>query len=170
MSADTHSSSTREAVLEHCFLAAVLRILWLRHAKHGAPAPEVLRAEVDAHGYDVVVGVGQVTRHIQLKSSVLGGRASEKQINARLCAKPSGCVVWMVFEPETLDFSEFRYLGAGPGEPLEDISHYKRSKRATPTTEGGKPDRPNTFVVRKSQFQALKTAEQLVEALFGPAT
>lgn len=57
-------SSLRESILEHTFLGALGRELWAR----GRYSVEVLRAEVDRAGYDVVITVDDQTRYIQLKA------------------------------------------------------------------------------------------------------
>jgi len=63
--AQTHHFVLREKLLEHLFLSELLRPLW----RQGRRDMEVLRAEVDGAGYDLVVECNGVLRHIQLKSS-----------------------------------------------------------------------------------------------------
>lgn len=58
-------SSAREKVLEHLFVGDLLRCLWRR----GIRNMEVLRAEVDMGGYDLVLEANRVLRYVQLKSS-----------------------------------------------------------------------------------------------------
>ena len=53
---------------------------------------EILRAEVDAAGYDVVATVRETTRHIQLKAMVVGGSARSWPIGLALSKKASGCM------------------------------------------------------------------------------
>ena len=48
-------SSAREKVLEHLFVGELLRCLWRR----GIRNMEVLRAEVDMGGYDLVMAVAR---------------------------------------------------------------------------------------------------------------
>ncbi len=54
-------SSLREKVLEHLFVGDLLRCLW----RKGARDIELLRAEVDAGGFDLVLDCNGVQRHIQ---------------------------------------------------------------------------------------------------------
>jgi len=63
--AHNDQSSFREKVLEHLFVADLLRYLWQR----GITDAEILTAEVDNAGYDLVVDCNQKIRHIQLKAS-----------------------------------------------------------------------------------------------------
>ena len=74
-------SSCLEKVLEHRFVAELTTCLWLA----GCRDVEVLRSEVDAHGYDLVVEARGILRHIQLKSMVRGGQeaACDYQFSAR---------------------------------------------------------------------------------------
>ncbi|PYI84329.1 MAG: hypothetical protein DMF09_08350, partial [Verrucomicrobia bacterium] len=58
-----------EAILKHAFLWRLYSELWQRQ-----PNTKVLvfESEIDDSGFDVVVSVGTYTRHIQLKSSMVG--------------------------------------------------------------------------------------------------
>jgi hypothetical protein len=60
-------SSLREKLLEHVFIGELLRCLW----RSGRRDIEVLRAEIDASGYDLVLECNGVLRHVQFKSSSL---------------------------------------------------------------------------------------------------
>ena len=57
------SSSHREKVVEHVFLGELLRHLWVARIA----GVQVLKPEVDASGYDLVLSLGKVIRHVQLK-------------------------------------------------------------------------------------------------------
>ena len=65
-------SGLREKVIEHLFVGDLLRCLWRR----GSRDIEVLRAEVDRAGYDLVLESNGVLRQVQLKASYLGARTS----------------------------------------------------------------------------------------------
>jgi hypothetical protein len=58
-------SSLREKVLEHVFVGELLQCLWRARRRD----VEVLRAETDASGYDLVLECNDVLRHVQFKSS-----------------------------------------------------------------------------------------------------
>lgn len=106
---DAHSrySSSREKVLEHLFISELLRTLWCM----GVHDAEVLRSEVDGNGYDLAIECNSVLPHVRLKSSRREGKASRQNINAGIVKKPSGCVIWIMFDEPTLALGPFRWLG-----------------------------------------------------------
>lgn len=106
-------SSAREKVLEHLFVGELLRCLWRR----GIRNMEVLRAEVDMGGYDLVLEANKVLRYVQLKSSHRTSATANVPVNVNLEGKPGGCVVWMKFDPETVELGPYLWFGAKPGEP-----------------------------------------------------
>jgi hypothetical protein len=94
----THST-LRERIVEHVFVGDVLRTLWRR----GVTDVEILRPEFDAHGYDVVMSRGAIVRHVQLKTQAAG----KVSVGRALAEKPSGCVVWIGLNKETLELGPF---------------------------------------------------------------
>ena len=92
-------SSLRESILEHTFLGALGRELWGR----GYYSVEVLRAEVDRAGYDVVITVDDHTRYIQLKGLSTGATTREWSVSKLLGRKPGGCVIVVVVDRYTLE-------------------------------------------------------------------
>lgn len=105
-------SSLREKIVEHVFVGEALRSLWRR----GVFDVEVLRSEFDAYGYDLVMGRGEVVRHIQFKTGVRI-KPSRVSISSALAKKPSGCVIWIQVD-NGLDMRRFWWFGGQPGEPL----------------------------------------------------
>src|SRR5438309_11941681 len=83
--------NTVEKLIEHLFLAELLQECWFRRRR----LVEVLRAEVDAAGYDLILESEGVIRHVQLKASRKGARTSRQTINARLQNRQGGCIVWV---------------------------------------------------------------------------
>ncbi len=55
---DSLHSSRRENLVEHVFIGEVMRNLWCA----GVHEVDILRAETDASGYDIVIEVGSVSR------------------------------------------------------------------------------------------------------------
>lgn len=161
-SADTLFSSYRERLIEHLFVGEVLRYLWLA----GVPQVEVLRSEVDGAGYDVVFECQSIVRHVQLKAARLGGRRASVGVNINLAAKPGGCVVWLYFNPETLNLGPFFWFGNGPGRPLPALASFKVGKHTKGDAAGRKAERPNVRVVPKGRFERIETVADLVERLF----
>lgn len=156
-------SSLREKILEHLFIGEVLKSLWKKNIRD----IEVLKAEVDSGGYDVVISSSGIIRHIQLKASYMGASTSSQKVQLSLGSKQSGCVIWMQFDPDTLDLGPFFWFGGEPGQPLEDISGKKVAKHTKGNAEGVKLERPNLRVLKKADFTMLVTIEDVVSRLFG---
>lgn len=151
-------SRTVEKLVEHLFLAEVLQECWFRRRE----IVEVLHAEVDAAGYDLVLQTGSRTRHIQLKASRQGGSTQRQTISAKLPDRAGGCVVWITYavdEAESRAKLSYRW--------------WDSEVKALPKTPGVNPRtrkvRPNTAVLKKSDFDLLgDDVSSLVDRLFGP--
>lgn len=161
MKANFQRSSHRERLIEHLFVGELLKFAWLRNIN----GLEIARPEVDDLGYDLIVELGVVTRHIQLKTSV--GKAARQTVHVALGKKASGCVLWIKLNAETLDLGPFLFFGGEPGEPLPDMSNLKTARRTTPNSKGDKPERNHHRVVPKASFRSLSSSEEVFEALFG---
>lgn len=151
----SRESNTVERLIEHLFLAELLQECWFRRRQ----LVEVLRAEVDSAGYDLVLESSDVIRHVQLKASGRGSRTSQQTINVRLRDRLGGCIIWVFYEvdPESGRAKlTYRYREA---ESLPD-------RRGRHTRGGGA--RENTRVVRKGEFRAVADIAALVDLLFGP--
>jgi hypothetical protein len=155
----THSV-LRGRIVEHIFVGEILRRLWLRRITN----VEVLRSEFDAHGYDIVMSRGDIVRHIQLKTQA-GGKIS---VSRSLSEKPSGCVIWITLNRETLDMPSFRWFGGEPGNPLPDISSFRSPKRPTHNAQRERPERKNHVAVKPSDFSKPKSLDEIIVCLFGP--
>ena len=151
-------SSLREKVLEHLFVGDLLRCLW----RKGARDIELLRTEVDAGGYDLVLDCNSVQRHIQLKASHTAAKTRRVPVNSRLSAKPSGCVVWVIFDADSMQLGPFYWLGGAPGEPLPSLGD-----RIGRHTRGRKAERPSIRVLARKRFTKVETMDGLVQALIG---
>lgn len=163
--ADFRFSSYRERVLEHQLVGEILRDLWMRRAY----AVEVLRSEVDAAGYDVVLEHQSVVRHIQLKATRAGGRRASVGINIKLRDKPSGCVIWFHFVPDTMrPTGPFYWLGGPPGTRLPDLGK-KLGRHTKGDSTGHKALRENIRDMPKSGFDLVRTIPELTTRLFDVA-
>lgn len=161
---DIFHSSRREKLVEHVFVGEVLRYLW----RAGVHEVDVLRAETDAGGYDIVIEVGSVARHIQLKSSTLGSKTSRQKINVSLGTKQSGCVVWVMFDSSTIELGPFLWFGGKPGKPLPNIMGFPIAKHTKGNAKGEKAERKNIRVLNKGQFEKIESISGVIEELFGP--
>jgi hypothetical protein len=155
-------SRLREKVLEHLFVGDLLRCLW----RLGRRDIELLRAEVDYAGYDLVLECNGYVRHIQLKSSHRKSAARTVNAHIGLAQKPSACIIWIRFDPSTMELGPFLWFGAEPGRPVSSLGdRLARHTRADHT--GTKGFRPNLRVIKKSSFRELSTIDQVARVLFG---
>lgn len=156
------NSTLRERIVEHVFVGEALRRLWQRDVTD----VEVLRSEFDAGGYDLVMSLRKIVRHIQFKTTVVGGKATSTKISLKLLEKPSGCVVWIIVTSK-LELQSYLWFGGSPGNPLPDILGMKPAKHTKANAQGVKAERPNHRLVRRSQFEKLDTLDRVLERLFG---
>ena len=163
--ASAHSlySRYREMLVEHLFSGEVMRFLWLR----GNIRMEVLKPQVDDGGYDLVLEANEVVRHVQLKASHSNAATGEVKVSLSLARRPSGCVVWTLFDQDTMVLGPFLWFGGPPGTRLPDLGS-KVAKHTKGTSHGVKLERPNLRVLPKRAFVELKTVDELVMRLFGP--
>ena len=152
-------STLRERIVEHIFVGDVLRTLWRR----GVTDVEILRPEFDAHGYDLVMSRGPVVRHVQLKTQAAG----KVSVGRALAEKPSGCVVWIGLNKDTLELGPFLWFCNAPGLPLPEISSFPSPKRATHNAEGQRALRKNHHELPAAAFTKLKTLDEVIVRLFG---
>ncbi len=150
-------------LLNHLFVGEVLRHFW-RQGKY----PDVLWPAVDDSGYDVVLDLGKITRHVQLKASHARSSTARVPVSTKLLDKPCGCVVWMVFDDDTLDFKQFRWFGGAPGKkPRLTKDDLKIAKHTRANAAGVKGDRQGVRVLPKAKFDQLDSVSELVGRLFG---
>jgi len=163
----SHSSfsSFREKTLEHIFVGECLKTLWVRDVSDA----EVLRADVDGAGYDIVMEARGFLRHIQLKSSFIGAKTASVNINRKLGEKPSGCIIWIWFNPDNLALGSYRWFGNAAGEPLPDLTGFPSARHTKGDATGFKAERAGTAVIKKSRFEILHDIEDVVARLFFPA-
>ena len=162
MSKHFEHSSFREKLIEHLFIGEMLKLSWLK----GDCQLEVMKPEVDNAGCDIVLELNNVIRHIQLKASKLGGKTSRQNIHTRLATKPSGCIIWIIFDEETLELCSFYFFGAGAGKPLTSLEDAKIAKHTKGNASGLKAERPNIRIINKGQFTRYDSIEALHGALF----
>jgi hypothetical protein len=159
----SEKSSLRERLVEHIFVGDLMRTLWLYCP--GADL-EVLRPETDCGGYDLVLEFGSVVRHVQLKSSARGARTKQQTVQLGLGLRPSGCVLWVMFEPSTIELGPYLWFGNKARQPLPDISNFKRAKHARGDAKGVKRERPNVRVIERWRFDQLTSIRDVANRLF----
>lgn len=155
-------SSYREAMLEHLLIGELMRKSW--------PKPlEVYNPQVDAVGVDLLLVRDGVTRAVQLKTSKIGGRANSVNVHTSLWDRPGRCVIWTLFDPDTLELKEYLWLGE-PGQPLPPIDELEVARHTKANAQGYKAYRPALRVVPKRWFKRLTSVDELLDELFGPRT
>lgn len=153
------NSSLREMIVEHLFIGEALRILW----RSGIVDVEILRSEIDAYGYDLVISSGQLVRHVQLKS---GTKLKKVSISRDLATKPSGCLIFIQVD-NNLDHGPYFTFSGEAGNPLPDLSAFRTTKRATANSLGEKPQRVNHVDVPVSAFKKFESLSHLMSSLLG---
>ena len=127
----------------------------------------VSQPEVDISGYDIIIEANRIVRHVQLKSSYIGGKTSLQKVHLKLANKPSGCVVWIYFDENTLDLGPFYFLGGDPGQPLPPIREAKIARHTKGDQDGYKAERPNIRDLNKGDFTKYETIQEIYKVLFG---
>jgi hypothetical protein len=103
-------SSEREEYVEYIFLAELCSYAWSVDR-----FVEVARAHTDAFGYDLLLSSNGIIRHLQLKSSVVGGRTRNQKVSLALEKKESGCVIWIKLDETTLKPHGYGWFGGSVG-------------------------------------------------------
>jgi hypothetical protein len=164
--AEYRRSSFYEQLVEHVFISEVLQEAWLGFRE----MVEVLRSEVDASGYDLVLECRGVLRYVQLKTSRSDARTASQKVSRALAEKPGGCVVW-VERKEDWDARRVRlqylYFGGEPGSALPTLDGFSVAKHTKANSKGIKALRPGLRVVAKGQFERVPTTRDLLNKLFG---
>ena len=149
-------SSLIEKTLEYHLAGAIASELLLRGRTF-----ELLRTDCDRDGHDLVIWANGITRHIQLKSQIAGGRSREVTAQTALTRRSSACIIWMTYDPTTLRPCASRFFGGAPGERIPALG----SKIAVHSR--GKGPRPDHRIIAASRFETVATIEELVNRLFG---
>jgi hypothetical protein len=109
----SRDSHAYENLIEHLFLADLLRHMWFDRKE----IVEVAKAQVDSWGYDVVLTASGRTRFVQLKTSV------PVDVHTRLASRAGGCVVVVRQERNG---QQLRYRLWEPESDNADFPHSKR--------------------------------------------
>ncbi len=155
-------SSFREKLIEHLFIGELLKHSWLE----GGCSLEFAKPEVDNQGYDLIAEQNGIIRHIQLKTSHLKARASKQKVHIALSGKPSGCVIWVFFNEQSMELGPFLFFGDLAGLPLPSLDGFKVAKHAKANAEGIKAERPQIREIPRGQFRKYETVHEIYELLF----
>jgi hypothetical protein len=121
--------------------------------------------EVDNSGYDLIAEVHGRVRHIQLKTSIIGGTTAVQKVHTKLAEKPNGCVIWIYFDEETLRLGPFFYFDVNAAS----LGMRKIAKHTKGNKDGVKAERRNIRVVPKGSFTKIDSIEDTYAQLFDDA-
>lgn len=141
-------------------MGALLKRLWER----GIHDVEVLRAEFDAGGYDLVISRRALTRHVQLKAMRLGSSTRWQNLSLKLQERASGCVLCFEIDDD-LNVTGYYWLGAAPGEPLPPIDGYRTTRHAKGNAQGVKAERPALRKIPMKAFTLIDARKDSTAAL-----
>ncbi|MET4218291.1 hypothetical protein ABIB00_003509 [Bradyrhizobium sp. LB14.3] len=162
LTSHSRASSIREQALFHLLLGELMATRW----QQGRHDIEVLKSEVDRGGYDIVLEANGILRHIQLKSTFSGSAVRHVTVSTRLLEKPSGCVIWLEVNQQTLTLERYFWFGGQPGERLPDLGS-KVSRHSRGDSTGQKLERPMHRDLGKACFERIDSADDLLARLFG---
>jgi len=155
-------SSAREKLVEHVFLGELLRGLWRRNVRD----LEVLRPEVDSGGYDLALEYRGSTRHVQLKSSHRNAKRAAITANVKLLDRPSACILWIYFDPDTMLLGPYLWFGSAPNERIPSFGE-KVARHTKHNADREKSAKPGHRVIAKSSFTRLDTMDEVIQRLIG---
>ena len=118
-----HHSTFFENLLEHRFLFDLRRELVLREVPQ---LLNVLKSDVDAFGFDLVLSVGSRSLHVQMKTRSGSPPANSYALSEGLWRLPNSCVIWMLYDAELLEPSSYYLLGF----PMPDKEAFPLATRA----------------------------------------
>jgi len=150
-------------LIEHVFAGELMRHYWLA----ARDLLEVAKPQVDDGGYDLILQANGVIRHVQLKSSHAMSKLGTTNVALSLGEKPSGCVVVIRFNADTLGIGPFHFFGGEPGAPLPSIAGLKPAKNPRPNMQGIKKERLAHRSVPLTRFERIASLELLATRLFG---
>jgi len=154
-----------EKILEYRFLAELTSELY----KHDTPF-DVMRGDVDHHGYDLAIEANGRLRHIQLKGKKAGARARGWHCNDNLWQRGSGCIVLLEHAKFCSEISGIRFFGGRPGEKLCKAPRIRTKGPPKPRVVKGKKPSKKVWVTSGYFEERLKKGEEVKELarlLFG---
>jgi hypothetical protein len=160
----SRNSHRIEAALRHAFLAELYGALWTIDPAHDL---QVFLPEIDNSGYDVVLALGDVVRHVQLKSSMVGSTTQSVPVREALCRARGGCLVWCNYEVSSLDIVEYGFFGyTRDTEPL-DFSCFPPARSTKANSQGVKHLRAGVRKLPKSAMLFELDIYRIIHLLFG---
>ncbi len=112
-----------ENLQEHRFLYDLAAHLVLRESPQ---LLNILKAEVDMFGFDLVLSLGEQVRHIQMKARSGAPSGNGYEISESIWAVSGGCVVWVLYSKTTVQPTSYYLFGF----PLPEIDEFSPAKRS----------------------------------------
>lgn len=153
-------SGSIEKLLKIRFVSDLSRALWLT----GCRDFDVLRSNVDDNGFDLMIEAKNVIRHIQFIFTANGDETLDAKVDYRLSTKASGCIIWVEYDPDTLNITTYGWYGTYQGLGLPRIWVPERSSH---NSDSIKPLTDNRRLLQKSKFTPVRSIHQLIGHLFG---
>jgi len=161
--ASSYRSRDRENLIEHVFISEILQECWFVREQ----PIEILRAEVDAYGYDLVLECNGLIKHVQLKATQNARPTRKQTINRFLENKVGGCVVWILIDRQHNEGRvQLNYLYFGGRRPRDRMPPLGDTPALNPRS---KAPRKNSRLLDAKQFDAIPTTAALLDRMFGRA-
>ena len=156
-------SDYAEIFMEHLFISDLQQhCAFVRDHK-----VEVLRAEVDNSGYDLVLEHKGIIRHVQLKSRHRKGKKRFQDLNRALEDHQGGCVVWMFWEPDDSGKAvlTYRWWGGLPRQKKTESFGTKPGRKSSQQRLGWGDFKPYDEKPGSENFCGI---DEIAKKLFGP--
>jgi len=92
-------------------------------------------------------------------------RTCEVEVNINLARKPSGCVLWIQFEPATMALGPFLWFGGAPKAPSPSLGD-KVGNHSKGDRTRHKAERPNARNLAKRQLKVHPSMDAVARTLF----
>jgi hypothetical protein len=86
--------------------------------------------------------------------------------NAKLLDRPSACILWIYFDPDTMLLGPYLWFGGAPKERIPPFGE-KVARHTKHNARRVKADRPGHRVIAKSRFTRLNTIDEVIQKLIG---
>lgn len=157
-------SSYIENVLGHALVAELSSVVWSRDPFSSL---QIFNSEVDDSGFDIVLGLGNQLRYVQLKQAHEGKTPAHCSIRLSFSTLPGSCVVLMSHSLADLRLTKFRFFGGLPKEPMPNIEALPQSKSpGRRTAAGERKVRLNYRDVPVKKFLGPLSSTELLNVLF----
>ncbi len=117
-----HNSRFFENLMEHRFLFDLARDLVLRDPPR---LMNILKAEVDMFGFDLVLSVANIVRNVQVKARSGKPANTPYDIAETIWNTSGGCVVWILYSAIELEPASYFMLS----DPLPLLDRFRVSER-----------------------------------------